>query len=139
MLSKKLPKRLFKNKDVVHAYQHDRLTKTGFKSMTRDHIDVLQNIEFALVQEARRDPRIDDATIDQALGSCLDRTEMPDDADARVVRLCDMLKSMRTARKDVADDLWNAGLRTVRKSVRTHSSLAPGDTGYLDFVRPYVR
>ena len=139
MLSKKPPKRLFKNKDVVHVYQHDKLTKTAFKSMTRDHIDVLQNIEFALVQEARNDPRIDDATIDQALGSCLDRTELPDNADSRIVRLCHLLESMQALREDVSDEIWHAALRTVRKSVRTHSSLAPGDTGYLDFVRPYVR
>ena len=104
-----------------------------------DQFDVLQNIEFALVQEARNDPRIDDATIDQALGSCLDRTELPDNADSRIVRLCHLLESMQALREDVSDELWNAGLRTVRKSVRTHSSLAPGDTGYLDFVRPYVR
>jgi hypothetical protein len=139
MPSKKPPKRLFKNKDVVHVYQHERATKTAFKSMTRDHVDVLQNIEFALVQEARNDPKIDDATIDQALGICLDRTELPDDADSRIVRLCQMLESTRALREDVSDELWHAGLRTVRKSVRTHSSLAPGDTGYLAFVRPYVR
>jgi hypothetical protein len=103
--------------------------------MKRDHLDVLQNIEFTLVQEARNDPKIDDATIDQALGNCLDQTNLPADADSRVVRLC----FMRDVREDVSDELWRAGLRTVRKSVRTHSSLAPGDTGYLDFVRPYVR
>jgi hypothetical protein len=139
MLSKKPPKRLFKNKDVIHAYQHDRSTKTAFKSMTRDHLDVLQNIEFTLVQEARNDPKIDDATIDQALGNCLDQTDLAADADSRVVRLCFMLEAMRDIREDVSNELWRAGLRTVRKSVRTHSSLAPGDTGYLDFVRPYVR
>ncbi len=139
MLSKKPPKRLFKTKDVIHAYQHDRTTKSDFKHMTRDHVDVLQNIEFALVQEARRDPEIDDATIDRALGNCLDRTALPDDADSRDVRLCRMLESMQALHKEVSAELWHAGLRTVRKSVRTHSSLAPGDTGYLDFVRPYVR
>jgi hypothetical protein len=139
MLSKKPPKRLFKNKDVIHAYQHDRATKTAFKSMTRDHIDVLQNIESTLVRESRNDPRIDDVTIDQALGSCIDQTELSDHADPRLVHLCKMLETLRTLREDVTDELWLAGLRTVRKSVRTHSSLAPGDTGYLNFVRPYVR
>ena len=57
MQSKKLPKRLFKNKEVVHAYEHERATKSAVKRMTRDHLDVLQNIEFALVSQARRTRR----------------------------------------------------------------------------------
>jgi len=139
MPPRKPPKRLFKNKDVIHAYQHDRSTRGRLKHMTRDHIDVLQNIEVALVSEARGDPNIDDRMIDQALRSCIKRADPPDDAGFRVVRLCGVLETMRSVREDVPDDIWIAGLRTVDESVRRHSNLSPGETSYLDFVRDYVR
>jgi hypothetical protein len=139
MQSRKLPKRLFKTKDVVHAYEHDRMTKGGLKHIERDHVDVLQNIEFALVTQARSDPTIDDAIIDQALRACIGRGDLPEDVDSRVATLHGVLESMRAAREDVSDEIWAAGLRRIQKSVRLHSSLARGETSYLDFVRPYVR
>jgi hypothetical protein len=139
MPSRKLPKRLFKNKDVIHAYQHDRSARGRMKHMTRDHVDVLQNIEFALVKESRQDPNIDDRMIDQALRSCINRKHPPDDAGFRVVRLCAMLEAVRSLREDVSDEIWTAGLRTVDESVRLHSNLSPGETSYLDFIGDYVR
>jgi len=138
MPARKLPKRLFKNKDVIHVYQHDRSAKAGLKRMTRDHVDVLQNIEFALVRQAGEDPNIDDRMIDQALRSCINQTDPPDDAGFQVVRLCGALETVRSMREDVSDDTWTAGLRTVDQSVRRHSNLSPGETTYLDFVRDYV-
>jgi hypothetical protein len=138
MLPRKPPKRLFKTKDVIHAYEHDRSTKGRVKHMTRDHVDVLQNIEFALVSAARREPNIDDRTIDQALRSCINPTDPPDDAGSRVVRLCGVLEDVRSLREDVPDDIWVAGLRTVDDSVRRHSSLLPGEKSYLDFVDGYL-
>jgi hypothetical protein len=139
MPARKPPKRLFKNKEVIHAYEHDRSTKIGLKRMTRDHTDVLQNIEFALVNQAREDRSIDDRTIDQALRICMSRADPPDDADSQVGALAGMLDAMRLMRDDVSDGIWLAGLRTVDDSVRRHSNLAPGETSYLDFVRQYVR
>jgi len=138
MLSRKPPKRLFKTKDVIHTYQHERSTKGNFKHMTRDHADVLQNIEFALVQCARDDSSIDDRLIDQALRICISQSELPEDIDSRVARLCQTVTSIRSLREDVADDIWIAGLRTVDESVRRHSDLKPGETEYLDFVQQYV-
>jgi hypothetical protein len=139
MQSRKLPKRLFKSTDVVHAYKHDRMTKGAVKHMERDHIDLLQNIEFALVTQARTDPTIDDAIIDQAIRACIGRAELLDGSDSRVASLYANLNSIRSLREDVSDEIWDAGLRKIQKSVRLHSSLAPGETRYLDFVRPYVR
>ncbi len=139
MLPKKPPKRLFKNKEVIHAYQHDRSAKHRLKSMTRDHVDVLQNIEFALVNEAREDSNIDDRTIAQALRSCMNRTDPPDDAGSAVARLCGALEAMRSLREDVSDEIWLAGLRTVDESVRRHSSRLPGARTYLEFVSDFVR
>jgi hypothetical protein len=135
----KLPKRLFKTTDVVHAYEHDRMTKGAVKHLERDHIDVLQNIEFTLVAVARKDPTVDDAIIDQALRTCIGGGGLPEDADPRVATLCSMIEGMRSSRTDVSDEIWAAGLRKIQKSVRLHSSLAPGETSYLEFVRPYVR
>jgi len=138
MPTRKPPKRLFKNKDVIHAYQHDRSAKGLRKSMTRDHVDVLQNIEFALVNAAREDPNIDDRMIAQSLRICMHQTDSPDDAGLPVVRLCGVLKAMRSFREDVPDDIWLAGLETVDDSVRRHSSLLPGVRSYLDFVNGFV-
>jgi hypothetical protein len=133
------PKRLFKNKDRIDAYKHDRSTKVGLKRMTRDHVDVLQNIEFALVKGARENRSIDDRMIDQALRACMNRTAPPDDAGYQVDGLCGALNAIRLMREDVSDEIWTAGLRTVDDSVRRHSNLSPGETSYLDFIQSYIR
>lgn len=139
MASRKLPKRLFRNREVIHSYQHDRETKAGMKQMTRDHLDVLQNIEFILVTYARRDPAIDDDIIDRALQIAMGRTDVVGETDPRVMTLCEGLEQMRETRQDVSDTIWRAGLRTVDESVRRHSSLKPGEKSYLQFVGPYVK
>jgi hypothetical protein len=139
MASRKLPKRLFKNKDVVHSYQHERENKLDMKSMSRDHLDVLQNIEFTLVKGAGQDDRIDDRTVDEALGLALRGREPGEDADPFAVAIYEMLDDMRVFREDVPDNIWQAGLKTVRDSVRRHSTLAPGEKRYLRFVEKYVR
>jgi hypothetical protein len=139
MATRKPPKRLFKNRDAIHTYEHERSTKLGLKRMSRDHIDVLQTIEFALVKHARQCPTIDDHMIDQALRCAINLTDPPDAAGSEVMRLCAALESMRSMREDVSRENWIAALLTVDQSVRRHSTLAPGETSYLDFVRNYVR
>jgi hypothetical protein len=67
MLPKKPPKRLFRSKDVIHSYQHDRSARSRMKQMSRNYEDVLQNVEIALVGPAHQDPTIDDRMIDEAL------------------------------------------------------------------------
>jgi hypothetical protein len=138
MLPKKLPKRLFKSKDVIHSYQHDRSAKSRMKQMSRDYEDVLQNIEIALVGPANQDPTIDDRMIDEALQISINRIEPPRGTDSRVVRLWQGLGATRELREDVAEDIWISCLRTVQESVRRHSRLAPAETGYLDFVSQFV-
>jgi hypothetical protein len=139
MASRKLPKRLFKNRDVIHSYQHDRETKTGLKHMSRDHLDVLQNIEFALVTSARHDSSIDDDMIDRALQVAMGRSDVIGETDPRVEALCEALEGIRAMREDVSDDLWHSGLRVVNESVRRHSDLKPGEKSYLQFVGPYIK
>ncbi len=135
----KLPKRLFKDKDVVHVYQHDRESKMSMKQMSRDHLDVLQNIEFALVTLAREDRSIDDRMVDAALREEMQRGGAGEDTSPQVEMLCELLQTIRSTREDVSDELWRAGLRTVRDSVRRHSHLHPGEKAYLQFVSQYVR
>jgi hypothetical protein len=135
----KLPKRLFKNKDIVHARQQERETKTSMKHMTRDHVDVLQNIEFTLVSCSRRDRSIDDRMVAAALEAALRPSDADVDMAPQVEMMCELLQGMRETREDVSDEIWRAGLRTVRDSVHRHSGLRPGEKAYLQFVSPYVR
>lgn len=138
MSSRKLPKRLFKNKEVVHAYQHDRENNLSMKQMSRDHLDVLENIEFALVRTAQRFPAIDDSVLDEALRFALADRAPDDDSEDEVKNVYRVLLAVRRERKDVSHGVWNSGLKTVRDSVRRHSSLTPGDRAYIRFVEPYV-
>lgn len=105
------------------------------KRMTRDHLDVLQNIEFTLISCHRDDRTIDDRTVAGALKAAIGGGLSE---DYRVQSLNQSLDSMRQVRADVSDKVWQAGLQTVLQSVRRHSNLKPGDRGYLDFVSSFV-
>lgn len=105
------------------------------KRMTRDHLDVLQNIEFILVSEYRKDSTIDDRIIADALKSAIDN-EIP--KNDRALSIKENLQEMRMFRGHVSDNIWQAGLRTVLQSVRRHSNLQPGLTEYLDFVSEFI-
>jgi hypothetical protein len=109
------------------------------KHLERDHLDVLQNIEFFLVRIARQDPIVDDRIIDQALRCCIKGTEPPEDADGRVELLIKTLEALREQRSDVSDETWTAALRKVDESVQLHSGLNPGQKSYLQFVEGFVR
>jgi hypothetical protein len=135
MAKRKLPKRLFKNRDVVSSYKSNLSAGKLLKRMSRDHEDVLQNIEFFLVQCYRQDPEIDDRAVDAALQAYLNNSEPEDE---KVGILLDALDTVREFRSDVDDEVWRDAVRTVRDSVRRHSSRRPGETGYLDFVAPFV-
>ena len=108
---------------------------TVFRKMTRDHADVLQNIEFALVSAWREDGAIDDQTVALALKAAIAENTP---TDALPGRLVDGLAGARTFRSDVSDDIWRAGLKVVLESVHTHSDTQPGDRDYLDFVSGYI-
>lgn len=105
------------------------------KRMTRDHLDVLQNIEFSLMSAHRDDHSIDDLKIATALEAAI-RGDFSEDYG--VNSLIDGLDQIRRVRSDVSDEVWQAGLQTVLQSVRRHSSLKPGDRGYLNFVSGFM-
>lgn len=97
--------------------------------------DVLQNIEFMLVQYHRESP-YDDATVAQVL-SCAIRKADTDDHVVAVV--LGALAQAHDMREDIPGEAWQNALRVVYASVRRHSTLEPGDTSYLDFVSGFVR
>lgn len=103
--------------------------------MTHDHPDILQNIEFVLVTAHREDPSIDDVAVLSALRAALFANEP---TEARAQDILARLAGTRQFRADVDDRLWKDGLRVVIDSVRTHSDLRAGSTGYLDFVSGFV-
>ena len=108
--------------------------RKSMKHMAREHLDVLQNIEFVLVSGYRSDRSIDDRIVADVLIAAIFDAE-PEDTRAR--SLNESMESIRVLRSDIPDDIWRDGLRTVLESVHRHSSLKPGARDYLDFVSDF--
>jgi hypothetical protein len=106
-----------------------------FKQMTRDHVDVLQNIEFCLVSAWRNDSSIDDKVIAYALKKSIADTEFPNEPNSPLIS---SLENARLLRLDVPDDIWRNGLKVVLESVYTHSDAKEGDRDYLEFVSEFM-
>jgi len=105
------------------------------KRMRRDHLDLLQNIEFILIKRYQEDSTIDDRLVAEVLKAAID-SNAPQDEQAASIK--ESLQGIRELRSDVSDDIWRDGLRTVLQSVHRHSDLKPGSTYYLDFVSEFV-
>lgn len=135
MAKRKPPRRLFKDPDRISGYQQDRAAPRSMKAMARDHADLLQNIEFALVRVHREDPRVDDRDAREALRAHLGGKEAE---GARAAELLAALATVRGLREDVPDELWFAAVRVVDNSVGLHSRFLPGETSYLRFVGEFV-
>ena len=105
------------------------------KRMTRDHRDLLQNIEFIFISQYRDGRRIDDRIVADALKAAISG-DMAEDALAE--SLNNDLGEIRRLRSDISDDIWRDGLRTVLQSVQRHSNLRPGEREYLDFVSDFI-
>jgi len=105
------------------------------KRMARDHLDVLQNIEFSLLSGHREDPTIDDRIVADVVKAAI-HGDVPE--DARTQSLSENLEEIRQLRSDVSDDVWLDGLRTVLQSVHRHSDLRPGSRAYLGFISDFV-
>jgi len=105
------------------------------KRMRRDHLDVLQNIEFVLIRNYREDNTINDHIVEVALRAAINR-DVPKDDCAQLLNR--ELETIRQFRSDVSDDIWRDALRTVLQSVHRHSNLKPGSRDYLDFVSDFI-
>lgn len=139
-LSKKQREQLAKAKK-----RHDRRPKPhtlapigvrAMQRMARDHLDVLQNIEFSLVEVWEEDPTFDDAAALAALTAAGLGDTTAD--DPRVQRALSLLGNIRQMRSDVDETTWQNALRVVIDSVRTHSQFRPGEVSYLAFVANYI-
>ncbi len=129
-----------KKANIRQMNSHKKFGKTlkpqrSMKRMARDHLDILQNIEFVLVSGYRGDRSIDDCIVADALKAAILGTE-PE--DSRAQSLIEGLEDIRELHFDMPDDIWRDGLRTVLQSVHRHSSLKPGSRWYLDFVCDFV-
>lgn len=129
------PKRLFKQ-EHISSYKTDLSPTARMKQMTRDHSDILQNIEFILLEYHSEFPETDDRLLAEALRASLGGGEP---AAPRAEEIVDRLAALRRTRDDVAEDLWRDGLRVIRDSIRRHSELRPGETTYIKFVSQYVQ
>ena len=116
-------------------YERKEKLEKIFKQMTRDHLDVLQNIEFSIVSTCCDRSDIDDRIIASALKTAIVGGEP---ADALSAMLISNLTNTRRKRADVSDTIWANGLKVVLQSVHTHSDAWPGDREYLKFIQNYV-
>ena len=116
-------------------YQRQETPHKLLKKVTRDHLDVLENIEFVLVQTWRDNPEIDDCLVEDALDAAI-AGDMASDPLSNI--LLERLNSVRLMRSDVEDKIWKAGLKVVLESVHTHSDAMPGDREYLAFADQFI-
>ena len=134
-------KRALQKKDNIRKMSSERNLSATLgsgkllKRMSRDHQDVLQNIEFVLVTRHREDRSIDDRIVADALEAAI-HGDTPEDNLAQ--SLNESLEGMREFRCDISDEIWRDCLRTVLQSVHRHSSLARGSRAYLDFVSDFI-
>jgi uncharacterized protein YlxP (DUF503 family) len=124
-------KRAMQKKANIRKMAFQKKWGASLKEMTGNNVDVLQNIEFALLREYENDTSIDDRAVAEALRAAFLNTR-PDDDTAQLLK--DSPQQIRAIRSGVPDDIWGDGLRTVLQSVLRHSSLKPGCTHNLDFV-----
>jgi hypothetical protein len=103
--------------------------------LTEGHQDVLQNIEFSIADLSLGNPELDDLIVHQTLRASMLHS---DPAEPLAHQLYVRLEMARSMRDDVEPEVWHDALRVVAESVRTHSSLAPGEQGYLEFILPYL-
>jgi hypothetical protein len=116
-------------------YQRTESPRQIYKEMTTRYVDVLQNIESAIVAACDEHETIDDRIIAAALRASIEESQP---TDSPTTFLFDTLKTTRLNRPDVSDEIWTKGLKVVLESVRTHSDRNPGDTDYLDFIRSFL-
>lgn len=116
-------------------YERTENPKKIFKQMTRDHLDVLQNIEFSIVSTCRDCRDIDDRVIASALKTVIADGEPADELSGLLVN---SLENIRLVRVDVPETIWKNGLKVVLESVHNHSKAKQGDRDYLRFVFHYV-
>jgi hypothetical protein len=137
MAKANLPKRLFKSADRISSY-HDTLRSSGklMKRMARDHLDLLQNIEFVLARRHREDQDIDDRIALAAIRASLENALPDDPVEGSLV---EELREICDRRPEISDELRRDAFRVIADSVTNHSQLRPGEKSYLAFIQRFTR
>ena len=117
-------------------YERKEKPEKIFKRMTRDHLDVLQNIEFSILSTCRNHDDIDDRIIASALKTAVAGSEPVGELSAILINDLVQIRQMRG--DSVPDNIWTDGLKVVLRSIRNHSDTQPGDRDYLTFMQNYV-
>ena len=117
-------------------YQRNEKPEKLYKRMTRDHVDVLQNIEFSIISTRRNHDDIDDRIIASALKTAIAGSEPAGELSAILINDLVQIRQMRG--DSVPDNIWTDGLKVVLRSVRNHSDTQPGNRDYLTFIQNYV-
>jgi hypothetical protein len=125
-------------KGIPHLPPPAESSSKLLRRMPEEYPDVLENIEFCLVQAWRDDPQVDDAAADGALRRALAGESADSTKNDQIGRALTALEAMRHLRGEITDDVWRDCLLTVKQSVHRHSSCAPGERKYLHFVSPFV-
>jgi len=128
-------KKAFKKK-AAHIANKAKDPRKMMKQISENHLDLLQNIEFALISCYRRDDTVDDCILRDVLKAILFKKTYD---DIRIQELAAQLQAIREMREDISADIWNDALRVVLDSINTHSSLAPEARGYIDYISPFVK
>jgi len=129
---RKESRRKAKKKEITRRVEDAHML---MKRMTRDHIDVLQNIEAILVFGYRADHSIDDNVVMDTLRGAL-QDKVP--ADPRASIMLENLEKVFSTRGDVSKETRADALRVVMQSVGRHSTLMPGSREYLNFVCQFI-
>jgi hypothetical protein len=130
----------------------------------KDYLDVLQNIEFAIVSVHRRQPGLVDFDVENALSALIThyqaqsqgRTARPTNLNERAQEVYELVETMcewRLGNEEllsadmkargprptpVSFDVIVACLKRIRKSVQKWNKEG-GRQGYLTFVRQFIR
>ena len=106
------------------------------RRLVRNHADLLQNIEFALLNAASESHDVDDQCIEKILRHAITQ-QVP--KDSMIGEALDSLAAIRQMRAFDSDDLWFDALRVIYTSLKRHSSCEAGEFSYLRFISNYVR
>ena len=106
-----------------------------YEMMTENYTDVLQNIEMGINLVWRNNKTIDDRDVTEALKANIRGDTL---TSGKAQRIQESLADARELRSDISNELWRNGLFVVLESVGNHSSLIPGERGYLRFVDEYL-
>ena len=106
------------------------------QTVSKNHMDLLQNIEFVLSHHYRENNDIDDNMCADALRAVIKDKPL---TNPHSISMVEELASVRALRDDIDDKLWIDACRVVLNSINNHSALVPGERGYLTFVSQFVR